>query len=64
MNYAYWFANIPGLSNCAKISIHEKVGMHRISISLAKNRWKICNYWQKKYRRSGLRKDGHGGSVR
>ena len=26
MNYAYWFANIPGLSNCAKISIHEKVG--------------------------------------
>ena len=28
MNYAYWFANIPGLSNCAKISIHEKVGFN------------------------------------
>ena len=34
----------------------KRSGMHRISISLAKNRWKICNYWQKKYRRSGLRK--------
>ena len=56
MNYAYWFANIPGLSNCAKISIHEKVGNAQDIYFLAKNRWKICNYWQKKYRRSGLRK--------
>ena len=56
MNYAYWFANIPGLSNCAKISIHEKVGNAQDIYFLSEKQMENLQLLQKKYRRFGLQK--------